>query len=292
MRIAQDQDLVLIIGQDRKETIVRLQAGGQLQTHRGCIQHDDLLGQPLGREIRSHLGYRFVVLEPSSFDLIRLLKRTTQIMFPKDVGYTLLKLNVMPGSRIVEAGTGSGGLTVALARAVGATGRVYSYEARPDILQLARKNLAALGLEGHVEFKQRDIVEGFDERDVDALFLDVRRPWAYLSQVAEALKPSGFFGAIAPTTNQIAALVRGLEMQQSFGAIEVEEILVRSYKPVPERLRPADRMVAHTGYLVFARRVDRQVTEGDFWLDRRRRKYEEAQEESDEGMVDFIDLVE
>jgi len=147
-------------------------------------------------------------------------------------------------------------------------------------------------LEGHVEFKQRDIVEGFDERDVDALFLDVRRPWAYLSQVAEALKPSGFFGAIAPTTNQIAALVRGLEMQQSFGAIEVEEILVRSYKPVPERLRPADRMVAHTGYLVFARRVDRQVTEGDFWLDRRRRKYEEAQEESDEGMVDFIDLVE
>ena len=79
-------------------------------------------------------------------------------------------------------------------------------------------------------------------------------------------------------------------MQQSFGAIEVEEILVRGYKPVPERLRPADRMVAHTGYLVFARRVDRQVTEGDFWLDRRRRKYQEAQEESDEGMVDFIDL--
>ncbi len=287
MRIAQEQDLVLIIGQDRKEFIVRLQAGGQLQTHRGCIQHDDLLGQSLGREIRSHLGYGFVVLEPSSFDLIRLLKRTTQIMFPKDVGYTLLKLNVMPGSQIVEAGTGSGGLTVALARAVGTTGRVYSYEARPDILQLARKNVAALGLEDHVEFKQRDIAEGFDERDVDSLFLDVRRPWAYLSQVVEALKPGGFFGALVPTTNQIAALVRGLEMQQSFGAIEVEEILVRSYKPVPERLRPADRMVAHTGYLVFARRVDRQVTEGDFWLDRRRRKYQEAQDEPDEGMIGF-----
>jgi tRNA (adenine57-N1/adenine58-N1)-methyltransferase len=277
MKIAQQNDLVLLIGQDRKQFIVRLEGGGKLETHRGLIYHDDLLGQPLGREIRSHLGYSFVVLEPSTFDLVGKLKRATQIMFPKDIGYTLLKLNVMPSSRVIEAGTGSGGLTLALARAIGSEGRLYSYEVRPDILRLAQKNLESLGLTHNVEFKLRDIAEGFDERDADALFLDVRTPGMYLSHVVEALKDGGFFGAIVPTTNQVADLVHDLEMEQAFGHIEVEEILVRPYKAVPTRLRPMDRMIAHTGYLIFARKVSREVSDASFWADRRRRKYEEAQ---------------
>ena len=277
MDVAQENDLVLLIGQDRKQFVVRLRAGGQLQTHRGCINHDDLLGQPLGREIHSHLGYPFVILEPSTFDLIKQLKRTTQIMYPKDIGYVLLKLNIMPGSRVLEAGTGSGGLTLALARTVRPDGQVYSYELRPDILRLAQKNLESLGLADCVELKLRDIAEGFDERDIDALFLDVRRPWAYLPRVVEALKDSGFFGSILPTTNQVAELVRALEAQQTFGHIEVEEVLVRPYKAVPSRLRPMDRMVAHTGFLVFARKVQREVSQADYWADRKRLKYEEAQ---------------
>jgi tRNA (adenine57-N1/adenine58-N1)-methyltransferase len=278
MKQAKENDLVLLIGQDRKRFIQRLRAGGQLQTHRGVIEHDALLGLPLGREIRTHLGYTFVVVEPSTFDLITLLKRTTQIMYPKDIGYTLLKLNVMPGARVVEAGTGSGGLAVALARAVGPDGHLYSYEIRDDILRLARKNLEALGLADVVEFKQRDIAEGLDERDVDALFLDVRRPWAYLEQGAEALKDSGFFGSILPTTNQVAELVRALEAVGTFAQVEVEEILVRPYKAVPTRLRPIDRMVAHTGYLIFARKVSREVGQATYWMDRKRLKYEEAQQ--------------
>jgi len=285
VKLAQENDLVLLIGQDRKSFIVRLRPGGQLQTHRGCINHDDLLHRVLGREIHSHLGYPFVVLEPSTCDLIQGLKRTTQIMYPKDIGYVLLKLNVGPGSRVVEAGTGSGGLTVALARAVGSGGRLFSYEVRSDVLRLAQKNLEALGLTPCVEFKLRDIAEGFDEHDADALFLDVRQPWLYLEQVTAALKDSGFFGSILPTTNQVAELVRALEFQESFGHIEVEEILLRAYKAVPNRLRPVDRMVAHTGYLVFARRVSREVSQADYWADRRRRKYEEnqAQQQDPEG---------
>lgn len=276
MHVAQENDLVLLIGQDRKPFIIRLKAGGQLQTHRGCINHDDLLGRSLGREIHSHTGYAFAILEPGTSDLVNQLKRVTQIMYPKDIGYTLLKLNVMPGSRIIEAGTGSGGLTLSLARAVGAEGRIYSYEVRPDILNLARGNLEALGLAVRVEFKLRDIDQGFDESDVNALFLDVRRPWAYLPQVAVALRDSGFFGAIVPTTNQVSELVHGLEAEGAFGHIEVEEILLRPYKVVPSRLRPVDRMVAHTGYLVFARKVSREVSQGEYWTDRRRRKYEET----------------
>lgn len=277
MHVAQEDDLVLLIGQDRKQFVVRLVKGGQLQTHRGYLNHDDLLGQPLGREVHSHLGYPFVILQPSTSDLISQLKRTTQIMYPKDIGYALLKLSVRPGDRIVEAGTGSGGLTLALARAVGPGGTVYSYELRPDILNLARKNLEALGLADCVSFKLRDIAEGFDETEVDALFLDVRRPWAYLIHVTAALKDSGFFGAILPTANQVAELIHALEEQRTFGHIEVEEVLVRPYKAVPNRLRPMDRMIAHTGYLVFARKVQREVSETDYWRDRKRRKYEEAQ---------------
>ncbi|NLF13166.1 MAG: tRNA (adenine-N1)-methyltransferase [Anaerolineaceae bacterium] len=277
MRAAQENDLVLIIGQDRKQFVVRLKAGGQLQTHRGVVAHDDLLGQSVGREVRSHMGYPFVVLEPSTFDLVQELKRTTQIMFPKDIAYVLMKLNVMPGSRVVEAGTGSGGLALALARAVGPDGRLYSYEARADILRLAEKNLEALGLASNVEFKLRDIGEGLDEQDVDALFLDLRQPSDYLEQAAAALKDGGFFGAILPTTNQVAELIYALEATRTFAHIEVEEILVRPYKAVPGRLRPADRMIAHTGYLVFARKVSREVAQGTYWADRRRLKYEETQ---------------
>ena len=285
MHVAQENDLVLLIAQDRKQFIVRLVSGGQLQTHRGCLNHDDLLGQPLGREVLSHLGYPFVVLQPSTSDLISELKRNTQIMYPKDIGYTLLKLSVAPGDRIIEAGAGSGALTVALSRAVGADGQVYSYEVRPDILNLARKNLEALGLAGRVSFKLRDIAEGFDETGVDALFLDVRQPWAYLAQATAALKDSGFFGAILPTTNQVTELIRGLEEQQAFGHIEVEEVLVRPYKAVPGRLRPMDRMVAHTGYLIFARKVRREVSQAAYWMDRRRRKYEEAQGALEDGSL-------
>jgi len=256
--VARENDLVFLMGRDWKSFIVRLQPGAELQTHRGVIRHDDLIDQPLGREVQSHLGYPFLVLEPSTHDLILDLKRTTQIMYPKDIGYILLRMNVGPGSRVVEAGTGSGGLTLALARAVMPTGRVYSYEVRPDVLNLAAKNLEKLGLRSFVELKERDIEEGFDEVDVDALFLDLRNPWEYLTQAHMALKSGGFFGATLPTTNQVVRLIRALP-EHGFSAVEVEELLLRPYKAVPARLRPMDRMVAHTGYLVFARKIEQET---------------------------------
>jgi tRNA (adenine57-N1/adenine58-N1)-methyltransferase len=175
-------------------------------------------------------------------------------MFPKDIGYLLLRLNVQPGTRIIEAGTGSGGLTIALARAVRPDGQVYSYEQQDHIQRQAHDNVARLGLDPLVAFKVRDIADGFDEQNVDALFLDVRDPWSYLSQTHAALKGGGFFGAILPTTNQVAHLLNDLR-RSGFSALEVVELILRPYKAVPARLRPMDRLVAHTGYLVFARTV-------------------------------------
>jgi tRNA (adenine57-N1/adenine58-N1)-methyltransferase len=239
----------------RKRFLMRLQAGEVQHTHHGLIHHDALIGQPPGVELATHLGHPFVAMPPSLHDVIMSIQRISQIVYPKEIGYILLKLNVGPGSRVVECGTGSGALTIALAHTVRPDGRVFSYEKRDDMLRVADKNLANVGLQHMVDFKKRDVAHaGFDERDADALFLDVRTPWLYLQQAREALAQGGFFGAIVPTTNQVSELVAGLETQ-GFHDIEVCELLLRSYKPVAERLRPVDRMVAHTGYLAFARRL-------------------------------------
>ena len=242
----------MLIGSDRHWLLVKLLPGQTVQTHRGVIPHDDLIGLPWGSRVTSHMGHAFFLLTPSLHDLVLKLRRTTQIIYPKEAGYALLKMNIGPGSRVIEAGGGSGGLTMVLAHAVRPAGRVYSYEMRSDIQRLAIKNLERVGLADVVEFKLRDVAEGFDERNVDALFLDLPAPWDYLPQAHEALGGGGFFGAILPTVNQVSRLLAALT-ENGFVLPEVEEILLRPYKAVPARLRPMDRMVAHTGFLVFAR---------------------------------------
>jgi tRNA (adenine57-N1/adenine58-N1)-methyltransferase len=170
-----------------------------------------------------------------------------------------MKLSVRPGVAVLEAGTGSGGLTTVLAQAVGPTGRVISYEVREDMQNLARKNLERVGLADRVTFKLRDIASGFDETDVYALFLDVPNPWDYTGQAYRALQSGGFFGSLVPTTNQVSELLVSMR-REGFEFVEVCEVLLRYYKPVPERLRPTDRMVAHTGFLIFGRPVVRSTS--------------------------------
>lgn len=244
----------MLVSHDRKRYFIRLEPEKELQTHRGVIQHDDLIDIPLGSEIQSHLGINHYLIEPSLRDLLLHIRRRSQIVFPKDIGYILLRLSAGPGQTIIEAGTGSGALTTAFAWAVGQEGKVISYDRREDLQKLARQNLQRVGMEDRVEFRLRDISEGFSENDVEALFLDLPSPHIFLHQVRETLSNSGRFGAILPTTNQVSALIESLK-KHDFDLIDVCEIYIRFYKPVAERLRPTDRMVAHTGYLVFARPV-------------------------------------
>jgi len=156
---------------------------------------------------------------------------------------------------VLEAGTGSGALTVALAHAVGREGHVFSYERRAEVQATARNNLLRLGLADRVSFKLRDIAEGFEETDMPALFLDLPNPEFYLEQARAALQLGGFFGSILPTTNQVSVLITALKAAD-FGFIEVSEILHRYYLPVASRLRPADTMTGHTGFLIFARLLE------------------------------------
>lgn len=247
-------DLALLVGQSHKRFLIRIVPGEEFQTHRGVLQHDDLIGKDWGTLVRSHKGNPFYLLQPSLADVIQLIKRNTQILYPKDIGYILVTMGIGPGMRVLEAGTGSGGLTTAMAFAVGSIGKVFSYDVREEMQKLAQKNLNRIGLEDRVVFKLRDIREGFDERDIDAIFLDLPNPWDYITQVKEALKKGGYFGCILPTTNQVTQLLYSLRINQ-FAFIDVLEVMLRYYQAEESKFRPVDRMVAHTGYLIFARPI-------------------------------------
>ncbi|MFN3704439.1 MAG: tRNA (adenine-N1)-methyltransferase [Thermoflexales bacterium] len=248
-----DSELALLVDERGDEYVVRLQAGGRFDTHHGFLRYDDLIGRPWGSVVSSSSGVLFVVVRPSTADLIRHIKRSSQVIFPKDSAYILMRLNVKPGARVLESGCGSGGLTLALATAVMPHGHVFSQEIREDFIELARRNLARVGLQEYVTFIHADGRQGFQvDAPVDAVFLDMPQPETCVRAARAALRPGGFFGALVPTTNQVSNLLRALP-QASFGLVEVEEILLRRYKPVPDRLRPHDRMIAHTGYLIFAR---------------------------------------
>lgn len=252
--LVQDGDLVQLAGQDHKNFIFQIKKGQQLQTHRGFLNHDDLMGLSWGSRVYSHIGKPFYLLKPSIHDLLLNTRRNTQIMYPKDIGFILLNLDVGPGKKVVEAGTGSGGLTTALAHAVGSEGHITSYEVRPEMTELAKKNLERVGLADRVTFKIQDIEGGFEETEADSLFLDVPNPEAYIAQCKAAVKPGGVFGCILPTVNQLTRVIPALR-KGDFAFIEVCEIFLRYYRTISQRIRPTDRMVAHTGYLVFARSI-------------------------------------
>jgi len=257
---AQEHDRVLLISADRKQYIVCLQRGMRFHTHKGIIEHDALIGQPLGREIHTHLNHSFMVLRPSIHDILMNVKRVSQIIYPKEIGVILLRLDVSSGRRVIEAGTGTGALTIALANAVRPAGMVYSYDMREDMVRVAQRNVETAGLSDYVVFHHSDIADGFEQSDVDALFLDVREPWCFLDRVCPVLADGGFFGALVPTTNQVSDLLAGMA-RYPLTAVDVLEVLIRRYKPVPQRLRPQDVMVGHTGYLVFARKISKMLLE-------------------------------
>ena len=245
-------DLAQLVSPTNKVFIIHLVEGAEFQTHRGVLAHNDVIGKPWGSQVYTHMGSKYSLLQPGLGDILKEIRRNTQIMYPKDIGYVLLTMGIGPGVQVIEAGTGSGALTTALAWAVGPQGKVFSYETRAEMQNLAKKNIERVGLADRVTFKLQDIASGFEEQGVDALFLDIPNSYDFLSQVKAALKPGGYFGSILPTSNQVIKLIAALN-QYNFAFVDVCEVLLRYYKPVSDRFRPTDRMVAHTGFLIFGR---------------------------------------
>ena len=244
--------LVIVATPKGKRRLMRVEENRDWHSTDGVLSMQDVAAADYGGEVRTSLGLPLRLYKPGLYDLVQGVKRQTQIIYPKDIAYICLRLGAGPGRRILEAGSGSGALTLAFSWFCGPDGDVHSCDAREEFHKLARRNLSWAGLGDNVTLYHRDIAEGFPIQGADALFLDMRTPWEHLRHVPHALKPGAQLGFLLPTVEQVSALLRGLE-HGPYDDIEVCELLLRRWKPLADRLRPDDRMIAHTGFLVFCR---------------------------------------
>ncbi len=255
-------DTILLYSPDRKTYLITVTEAGSLGTHLGQVRHRDILGKRYGEGVRSSSGELFLILEPTIEDRMMKVQRLTQIIYPKDAALILLKTGVHAGTRVIECGAGSGASTLALATAVAPSGRVYVYDREEKFLENARQNVRRAGLGDLVEFKLRDVTDGFDEQQVDVVLLDLPSPWEGVSAAARALRGGGRLASISPTYNQIERMVETLE-SSGFVMIETVEVLLRHLLVRAGKTRPFERMVSHTGFLTFARRALWPLTEQD-----------------------------
>lgn len=246
---------VIIFRDSKSNYLVRLKKGQMVRTHHGDIKHDEILKLGYGAKITTHLGKEFYLLPPTHYDRMMKVKRKTTIVYPKDAGWFLLKTSVGPGSRVIEVGTGSGALTILLASVIGDKGKVYSYERRKDFLENAIQNVERYNLADRVVFLQQDVSkDGFNETDVDAVFIDLPEPWKIVSYAKDALKPGYHLVSISPNVEQIKDTVEEL-IANDFKRIEVVETMLREILVREVGTRPRERAIVHTGYLVSAQKT-------------------------------------
>jgi tRNA (adenine57-N1/adenine58-N1)-methyltransferase len=250
-------DRVYLYHSERMKYLVEVPAAGRFSTHRGHLEFTDILGLEYGDTIATHLGFQFHLLRPTLSDLAMKVRRTTTIVYPKDAGVMLLQSAIHPGARVIETGSGSGALTTILATLVRPDGRVYSYERRPEFSANAQDNIRRYGLDDYVEFFVCDPEhEGFAQTEIDTVLLDVPEPWTLLRPAHKALKGGFPVIAIVPNVEQVRRTVSALELE-GFTRIRTREMLERSILVRPSGIRPADRMVAHTVYIITAQKINR-----------------------------------
>ena len=244
-------DKALLIDGKGRRYLVTLREGGQFHTHAGITPHDSILGQAEGSTVRSVSGARYLALRPTLADFVLSMPRGAQVIYPKDLGPLLVLADVFPGARILEAGVGSGALSMTLLRA-GA--EVVGYELREDFAAKAQANVASfLGPDCPYRVEQRDVYEGIDESGLDRVMLDLPEPWRVVKHAVTALRPGGILVSYLPTIGQVAQLREALDAAP-FVLAETLEVLQRSWHVEGQSVRPDHRMVAHTGFLTAARR--------------------------------------
>ncbi len=250
--------LVIIVTPKGKRHLKRVEEGQDWHSGDGILSMQDVAQATYGTEVKTSMGVPMRLQEPHLHDLLKGVKRQTQIIYPKDIAYICMRLGVGEGRTVIEAGSGSGALTLGLSWFSGKTGHVHTFEAREEFHKLVRRNLAWAGVGENVTLHHRNIEEGFGIDGADALFLDVRTPWEYLDHVLAAVRPGAALAFLLPTVDQVSKLLLAFETRP-FDEIEVCELLLRHWKPIADRLRPNDRMIAHTGFLVFCRQQERSA---------------------------------
>jgi tRNA (adenine57-N1/adenine58-N1)-methyltransferase len=246
---------------EQMKYLVQIPEKGRFSTHRGHIEYASVIGRDWGDEVQTHLGFGFHLLRPVLSDLAMKVARQTTIVYPKDAGAMVMLTLVQSGMRVIECGSGSGALTTILASLVRPGGRVYSYERRPEFSTNARENVRRYGLEEYCQFFVRDPEHGgFEQSDIDTIILDVPEPWSLLPAAHSALRGGHPLVAIVPTVEQVRRTVSAMELT-GFSRIRVQEILERHILVRPSGIRPADRMVAHTIYIIAGHKINRGVAE-------------------------------
>ncbi len=254
--IIKEKDLVLVYLDEKRQFLVQVVSGLKLSTDHGNLDLGEIIGKPFGLVGKTHLERDFYCLKPSTADLMMKVRRTTTIVYPKDLGYLLLETAVGPGSRVIELGTGSGALTLVLAKLVAPEGVVYSYDRREDFIENAKKNIERVGYAHNVEFSCVDVAEhGFRHTDVDAVFVDVPEPWAIVPKASEALKGGHHLVSWSPNVEQVKRTVETLE-SHNFKRTKVKEIIERELLVRLQGVRPRERGITHTAYLIRAQKIN------------------------------------
>ncbi|MFX1590886.1 MAG: tRNA (adenine-N1)-methyltransferase [Promethearchaeota archaeon] len=261
--IIKEYDLIYLILDERRKWLIQVKRGEEFHTHKGIINFNDIIGKPYGSVIFSKpfetQGYKFYILKPLPSDYIIHMTRKTQIIYPEDAGLILIYSGIGPGSKVIEAGCGSGALTCILGNYVKPNGHIYSYDIREKSLKIAKKNVLKAKLEKLISIEYKNIIEDdLDLQEIDSIILDMAEPWKAIEKVRTYLKLSGTLVSFSPTIEQVKKTTFALRSNEFF-EINTYELLKRTYQVKENATRPQVRMIGHSGYLTFARKIKDQL---------------------------------
>jgi tRNA (adenine57-N1/adenine58-N1)-methyltransferase len=253
-----DGDVVILYDRRRRRYSVNLRAGGSYSSHLGAVNHDDIIGRTEGFIAVTSKGHRVTALRPTFQESIYDLPRQSQVIYPKDLGALIMRLDLYPGAYVVEGGLGTGAASSAILRAIGPTGALTTYEAREEIIEKARANVSQLTPEStNHNVVVADIYEsGFAERGTDRILLDLPEPWQAVEHCALSLRTGGVLAVFLPTVLQVHKLTMALTEDPRWRLIETTELIERPWHVTDMSVRPEHRMVAHTGFITTARRCE------------------------------------
>ena len=246
-------ELALFLDRKGRAYLQTLTEGDDFHCHLGWISHADVIGSPVGGWYTTSRGQVLLGIRPTLGDYVRLMPRGPQVIYAKDLGNIVSMADIFPGATVVEAGLGSGALTTALLRAVGPNGRVVSYEINPEVVGKAKSNVESVTADtSRWDVRIGDITEGIGDDRVDRVVLDMPEPWRAIDAAASAMDTGGIMLSFLPTILQVHELVLALQDDGRFARVETVETMLRSWSVSRRSVRPAHRMVAHSGFITTA----------------------------------------
>ena len=258
--IIKNNDLIYLILDSRRKWLVKAEEGSEFQTHKGIIKFDEIIGKPFGSVVFSQpyetQGYKFYVLKPLPSDYVLYMSRKTQIIYPEDAGLILIYSGIGPGSKVIEAGSGSGALTCILGNYVRPNGYIFSYDIREKSLKRALSNVLKANLQDFVSIQYGDIlIDDLGHTNVDSVVLDMPQPWKAIERIKHYLKLSGTLVSFSPTIEQVKKTTIALQ-ENGFYEINTYELIKRKFQVKENATHPEVRMIGHTGYMTFARKIN------------------------------------